>query len=83
MAILSDSEREILWGLFMRQPEPGENMGLAKSDLRNAVNALDDWMNANETLINLAIPQPARSSLSSQQKARLLTYVVQRRFEAG
>lgn len=52
---------------------------IAKADLRAAVDAIDDWVDANSASFNAAIPQPARGALSSTQKALLLDYVVRRR----
>jgi hypothetical protein len=53
--------------------------GITKADLRAAVDAVDDWVEANQTAFNLAIPQPARGALSATQKALLLDYVVRKR----
>lgn len=46
-----------------------------------AVNAIDDWCEANQASFNSAIPLPARSTLSARAKAILLMYVVARRME--
>lgn len=56
---------------------------LTKAELRAAVDALDDYLNTNAATINTAIPLPARTILSSPQKAMLLNYVVLRRYGAG
>lgn len=50
-----------------------------KTDLRAAVDAVDDWVDANQTSFNTAIPQPARNALTAAQKSALLVYVVMRR----
>jgi hypothetical protein len=54
---------------------------ITKADLLLAVNAIDDWVEANSAAFNTAIPQPARTQLTTKQKARLLMLVVSRRFE--
>jgi hypothetical protein len=61
----------------------GEPVSIVKADLRAAVDALDTWLNTNAAAINTAIPQPARGALTTQQKARLLQYVVARRYLTG
>ena len=53
---------------------------IVKADLRSAINAVDDWVEANQTAFNTAIPQPARGALSTRQKAALLMLVCERRF---
>lgn len=81
MAVLSDNDRIDSWAEFMRLNTEG--IGISKADLRAAVNAADDWANSNAASFNSALPQPARGSLSSAQKARLLSLVVRKRYEKG
>ena len=81
MAILADGDRAALWAKWMR--DNSATISITKADLRAAVNALDDFMNTNAAAINLAIPQPARSSLTTAQKAMLLNYVVSTRYIKG
>lgn len=64
----SDSFRSTIWS------------GVTKADLAAAFNALDSFMDANASAINQAIPLPARTALSTAQKALILTWVVQKRF---
>ena len=78
MAVLIDADRIALWAQWMRLNT--EACSITKADLRAAVNALDDFMDANATAVNTAIPQPARGALSTAQKARLLAYVVTKRW---
>lgn len=82
MAVLADQDRVDLWADFMRDnTEPWG--ALTKADLRAAVNALDDYFSANAATLNAALPQPARAALSVTQKARLLMFVVTRRYLKG
>jgi hypothetical protein len=61
-----------------------EGLGaLTKADFRAAVDAADDWANTNATSFNTALPQPARGALTAAQKARLLEYVVRKRWIVG
>jgi len=81
MAILSDPDRADLWADFMRdQSIDRAALALTKTDLRAAVNALDQFLSDNAAAINSAIPQPARGALTVQQKAKLLMFVIQKRF---
>ena len=55
---------------------------LNKSDIRDAINAVDDWIDDNSTSFNQAIPQPARSELTLKQKYRLFGFIFYRRWES-
>lgn len=85
MATLSDTDRAAVAAEYQSDPDlAGESFGaMAKADLRAAANALDDFLNNNAAAINGAIPQPARGALTARQKARLLVYVIRRRYLAG
>lgn len=82
MSILSDSDRADTLMEWMR-----DNTSLlgtvTKTDLRAAVDALDAFMNTNAVAVNNAIPQPARGQLTTSQKAKLLVYVVTKRWIKG
>ncbi len=53
--------------------------GLLKADVRAALNAIDDWADANAASFNSALPQPFRGTASTAQKNLLLAYVCMRR----
>lgn len=53
--------------------------GVTKADLRAAVNATDDWIEANQTSFNQALPVAARTGLSAAQKTMLFCWVAMRR----
>lgn len=57
--------------------------GVTKADLRAAIDAADDWADANASAYNLALPVAARSALTARQKARLLAFVILKRWEAA
>jgi hypothetical protein len=82
MAVLSDVEREKVWAEFMATAGPllESFFGMSKTDLRAAVNAADQWADDNASSFNLAIPQPARGAMTAKAKARLLVWVVERRW---
>ena len=84
MAALPDSDRRILWSVFMEGLSGRrERLALTKEELRSAVDAIDGWVDANATSFNQTIPLPARTALSARQKVELLTFVVRRRFEVS
>ena len=81
MAVLPDADRVKVWASFMDELSAArERVGaLTKADLRAAVNAVDDWIDANSAAFNSAIPQPARAELTNQQKLSLFLRVLRRR----
>jgi hypothetical protein len=84
MAVLSDTDRVEVWADLMQKfSADGESIGVTKTDLRAAVNAIDAFLNDNAATINSAIPQPARGALTAPQKAILLMFVVSRRYLSG
>lgn len=85
MAVLTSGKRAELWKEFMSEiSRDREVLGaLTKQQLRAAVDAIDDWLHSNAAALNSAIPQPARGALTTAQKARLLVFVVKKRFLEG
>jgi len=82
MAVLSDADRQQIWADFMASAGPllESLFGMSKVDIRAAVNAADQWIDDNASSFNAAIPQPARGAMTAKQKARLLVWVVERRW---
>jgi len=84
MAILTDTDRKNIHTELMRdQSRNRKSIGVNKADLRSAINASDQWMEDNKASFNAAIPQPAKSALTAQQKALLLQFVAAKRFGAA
>lgn len=85
MAQMSDADRAACNAEYMRELSNAREAlgGVTKADLRAAVNGLDAYLDANAAAINNAIPQPARAALTTAQKARLLMFVVARRYLTG
>lgn len=52
---------------------------LSKPDVKAAVDAVDDWAEANASAYNSALPQPFRGTANASQKALILAYVCMRR----
>lgn len=82
MAVLSDNDRLATWANLMREfSNLRSPIGITKADLRAALNAADQWADDNASEFNLAMPQPARGSLTAKQKALLLMFVIAKRHE--
>jgi hypothetical protein len=82
MAVLSDPDRLQVAGDYMSDASSLRTaIPVTKLEVRATVNAIDDWVEANQAAFNLAIPQPARGALTPKEKAALLMYVVQKRYK--
>lgn len=82
MAVLPDNDRAAVSADFQQRiSEARSSIGVNKTDLRAAINAIDVWIDDNATSFNQAIPQPARGALTARQKAWLLALLALRRFE--
>ena len=79
MAVLTNQDRFDLWAEYMRDAAVGIIGVMTKADLRAAVNAVDDWVSTNAAAFNSALPLPARTSLTQQQKTLLFCWVALRR----
>lgn len=81
MAALTDSDRALCYSDFVAEVGASREAfgAMTKTELRAALNALDDFFVTNATAVNAAIPQPARAQLTSAQKARLLMWVIRYR----
>lgn len=80
MAVLSDTDRFDVWARYMRDKIIA-NATITKPELRAAVDAIDDFLDANDTAINNAIPEPARSALTKAEKAAIVMYVTAKRYD--
>jgi len=85
MAVLPTATRLQLWrGLMRFWSRQLETLsGLTKSDLQAAVNAADDWADANASSYNTALPTAFRTNATTGQKALLLAVVVLARYNAA
>lgn len=52
---------------------------MTKAEIKAAVDAVDDWADANATSYNNALPQPFRGAANAAQKNMVLAYVCMRR----
>ncbi len=58
-----------------------EQVAIGRQDIRAAIDAVDQWIDDNQASFNAALPEAARTNLTAAQKARLLFYVVRKRYE--
>lgn len=83
MAEMSDADRVACWAQWMRENLDAVTSALTKAELKAAVDAMDVWANDNAVALNNAIPQPARSALSTAQKNALFAIVTFKRYGTG
>ena len=82
MTILTDTQRLESFADFMEYVSEIRDLGvITKADLRAALNATDDWIEANAASFNSALPQPARGALTNQQKTLLFFHVAGKRYK--
>lgn len=81
MAVLSDTDRAKIWRGLMRYVSAARDpIAVEKADLLAAVNAIDDFLNANATAINNAFPAAAKANLTTGQKAVIVAMVALARY---
>ena len=81
MAVLGAADREAIFKDYASDISNRRlSVTLTKAELRAAINAIDDWSEANQTSFNTAIPQPARGALTAKEKALLLMFVTAKRW---
>lgn len=84
MAVLPDGDRRGVWATILQDLSAArEGVAITKDQLRAAVDAADTWADSNAASFNSALPVAARNGLTAQQKARLLEYVIRRRWEVS
>jgi len=81
MAVLSDADRKIAAREFIRQTfeRLAQTAALDTVDIKAAIDAADDWADANAASFNTALPVPFRTTATVAQKALLLAYVCMKR----
>jgi hypothetical protein len=85
MAVMSAGERGAAWTTYMQNVSTKREAfaGLTKAELLLAVNAIDQWIDDNTSAFNTAIPLPARTALTTQQKSDLFLIVLRRRTQGN
>ena len=85
MALLTDIQRRSLWAQFMSDVSARKEAfgNLLKADIRAAVDAIDQWVEDNQSSFNSAIPLTARTELSAKQKVEIFKLILDKRFEVS
>lgn len=84
MAVLNAADRLAGYFAYMADRNAArDGLELTKPNLKAAFDAVDTWIDANMASFNAALPLPARTALTTPQKAKLLVAVVERRFLSG
>jgi hypothetical protein len=83
MTVLGAPDRQLVFSGVNQDPVCVQGLPITKAELKAASDAIDDWVDANSSGFNTAIPQPARSALSARQKAAIFVRVLLRRFEVS
>lgn len=78
MAVLNDASRQdaarrLIRNMFV---EANATANMDYATIKAAVDAADDWREANAAAFNTALPAAFRNTASVQQKSLLLCYVV-------
>jgi hypothetical protein len=82
MAVLSAGDRAAVLSYYAQLLSSGRiAFNLSKVDALAAVNATDDWIEANQAAFNAALPLAARTGLTTKQKVWLFFLVASRRYE--
>ena len=74
---LSEQDRQRTVAQWQRDNK--STVSALELELRTALGAIDDWVDAVQANFNQAIPADIRSKLSTSQKIDLLMYVLLRR----
>ncbi len=77
---LTPPQKQAAWAKLVADITALGPMTLTKPQLVSAATGLDDYLDANATAINNAIPQPARGALTAPQKALLMAAVTLERW---
>ena len=81
---LSEPERELV---FLNVEEDYSKnripTSLSRQDLRAAVAAIDDWIDANLASFVAALPQAVRDGTTTRQKVRMFQHAIAKRWEVG
>ena len=83
MAVLSESERKAIWTKFMSDVSAREEKfgSVNKNQIRDFVDAVDQWIDDNVTSFNSALPEPAKTQFTAKQKFEIFKAVASRRWE--
>lgn len=82
MALLSSQDRaDLVTEICQRLSNDREAFNVAKTIVRNAVDAADQWVEDNSASFNTALPAGYRTVATAAQKADLLAQVLRKRYK--
>lgn len=82
MATLIDEDRATIWGVYMAQlSRRREAMGLTKTELRETIDAVDNWLDTADASIYQALPAEAQANLTASQVRDIFMLVLSKRHE--
>lgn len=74
---LTSTEREtVRHGVAVYLSRLRQSFALDKLGLREAIDAIDDWIDANQAAFNNSLPAQAQTALTAQQKVMLFVAVL-------
>lgn len=79
MALTTQEKNEILRDAMRIVSRKNIPIDITKAEFLDAIDDLDAFIESNQAVINLAIPQPARGSLTSVQKSWLFAQIALKR----
>lgn len=78
MALLNENSRVSVWEEFMRENK--ETISVLKLELRETINAIDQWTEDNAASFNAALPIAFRTTATPKQKALVFLLILAKRF---
>ena len=83
MAVLPDATRQAISERYMAsQSKQGNQLDMLASDVREAVDANDDYMQSTQAAANSALPAVFKENATIKQKSELSASVNFQRYEA-
>lgn len=85
MAVMASGDRALCKLDFMNETGILREtiIGCLKADVLAAINAADQWASDNAASFNTALPTAFKNNATAPQKARLLRWVIYRRWVTG
>jgi hypothetical protein len=81
--ILQDEERsEIMARYILYKTAKKEVLPLAVIDLKNAVDAMDGWLEAVKDMISQSSTDDANSAITYRDKLLLMVWIIQKRLDS-
>ena len=82
---MNEEERKKIWADFMSDTSSRwEELGIiTKDELREVVDAIDDWITVATPSFLAAIPSPGATALTGKQKILLFNAAIAKRWEVS